>query len=105
MTKNYWIFIMLLFSCMLLSISFASANDNITLDDSSCNMDYQNKTPSINNNDLSTDDIDEDSSNTSSINKSKSFTDLNKLINNDLNKSEIILEDDYIYQEESRARD
>ena len=76
--KKILIFVLLLLTCLCLSISFASAN-NIT-DDDSYNSDY----------------------NESNVvdSPSKSFTDLNKLINNDLNKSEIILEDDFVYQDD-----
>ena len=73
-----FILILLLFSCIFICMSFASAN-NIT-DDDSYNSDY----------------------NESNVvdSPSNSFTDLNKLINNDLNKSEIILEDDFVYQDD-----
>ena len=60
-------------------------------------------TPSKNNNwTVNVDKLSEDSNNNEESienHPSKSFTDLNKKIN-DLNKSEIILEDDYVYQEE-----
>ena len=74
--KEKLMFVLLLFSCILLSMSFISANENITNNDSH-NIDYN-------------DSID------NSINKS--FTDLNNLVNNDLNKSEIILDNNYVYQ-------
>ena len=75
--KRKFIFTLLLFSCIFICMSFASAN-NIT-DDDSYNSNY----------------------NESNVvdSPSKSFTDLNNLINDDLNKSEIILEDNYINQD------
>ena len=66
-----------LVSCIFLSISFVSADNMTDIDDS---------------NNEHTDDSIVDNS------RSKSFTDLNNLIN-DFNNSEIILEDDYVYQD------
>ena len=97
--KRKLIFSIFLISCIFISMSLVSANDNITLEDGLYKEDYQNKDFSINDDDLSIDKSDTDSTSNDSLNKSKSFSDLDKLINADLNKSEIILNDDYIYQD------
>ena len=97
--KRKLIFSIFLISCIFISMSLVSANDNITLEDGSYKEDYQNKDFSINDDVLSIDKSDTDSTSNDSLNKSKSFSDLDNLINADLNKSEIILNDDYIYQD------
>ena len=73
--KKKLVFALFLFTCLFLSMSFASANNITDIDDS-------------NNNETIVEN-----------HSTKSFTDLNNLIN-DFNQTEIILEDDYIYQEE-----
>ena len=72
--KKKFIFALFLFTCLFLSMSFASANNITDIDDSNNNETIVENHPT------------------------KSFTDLNKKIN-DLNQTEIILEDDYINQE------
>ena len=74
--KQKLLFVLFLLTCLCLSMSFVSADNMTDIDDSNNNH---------------TDDSIVDN------HPSKSFTDLNNLIN-DLNKSEIILEDDYVNQ-------
>lgn len=61
--------------CMFVTISFVSAQDNATID--SDNSEYETQ-----------------------LGDNKSFNDLNNEINGDLNKTEIILNDNYLYQKE-----
>ena len=92
------LFLLFLFSCIILSMSFASAENNITLADD--NINYQNNVIGVNHDDsINDEDICADSNSNNQINKNKSFSDLNTVINGDLNKKEIILYDDYSYQE------
>lgn len=79
-------------------MSFVSAENNSTLDDD--NINYQNNVIGVNHDDsINDEDICADSNSNNQINKNKSFSDLNTVINGDLNKKEIILYDDYSYQE------
>ena len=79
-------------------MSFVSAENNSTLDDD--NINYQNNVIGVNHVDsINDEDICADSNSNNQINKNKSFSDLNTVINGDLNKKEIILYDDYSYQE------
>ena len=71
--KKKLVFALFLFTCLFLTMSFASANNITDIDDS-------------NNNETNVEN-----------HQTKSFTDLNKKIN-DLNQTEIILEDNYVNQ-------
>jgi len=70
------IYILLLFICMALTISFVNAHDNITKDIGGEKLIISQST------------------------QNKSFNDLNNEINNDLNKSEIKLTNNYTYQDD-----
>ena len=92
------IFLLFLFTCIIFGMSFVSAENNSTLDDD--NINYQNNVIGVNHDDsINDEDICADSNSNNQINKNKSFSDLNTVINGDLNKKEIILYDDYSYQE------
>lgn len=72
--NNKFIFALLLFSCILISMSFVNANDNIT------------------------DDISQSTNGAKLVkySQNKSFKDLDNEINSDLNKTEITLNDNYV---------
>ena len=92
------IFLLFLFTCIICCMSFVSAENNGTLDDD--NINYQNNVIGVNHVDsINDEDICADSNSNNQVNKNKSFSDLNTVINGDLNKKEIILYDDYSYQE------
>ena len=87
------IFVLFLFSCILLSMTFVSANNNIADDDSVFTDSLNN---SLDNEIKSNLDQSDMIFNDEYDKYNKSFNDLDNKINSDLNKSYIILNDDYL---------
>jgi len=77
--NNKLIVLLFIVACMVLSASIVSAHENIT------------------------EDLEEEKSGVLMENQNKSFTDLNNDINGNISKTEIILTDDYSYQDNDTA--
>lgn len=77
--NNKLIVLLFIVACMVLSASIVSAHENIT------------------------EDLEEENSGVLMENQNKSFTDLNNDINGNISKTEIILTDDYSYQDNDTA--